>query len=96
MFMLLTKRPQTLKNQRQKKEKKPEENTPITWKLKISPHSRENCLLDGRVVNQFDESASTFDIYEQIINLDVLTETLVQQSNRDLQENWSKSLTNVQ
>ena len=32
-------------------EKKPEENTPITWKLKIFPHSQENCLFEGRVVN---------------------------------------------
>ena len=43
----------------------------------MSQHSRENCLLEGRVANQFDKSASAFDIYEQIIYLDVLIEILV-------------------
>ena len=76
--MLLTKGPQTLNNQRQtKREKNPEESTPITWKCNVSSHSRENYLLEGRVANQFDKSASAFDIYEQILNLDVLIEILV-------------------
>ena len=47
-----------------KKRKKPEENTRITWKRNVSPHSLENCLLEGSVFFQFDESASAFDIYE--------------------------------
>ena len=65
MSMLLTKGPYTLKNEWQtKKRKKPEENTPITWKRNVSPHYRENCLLEGRVFYQFDKSASGFDIYE--------------------------------
>ena len=78
-----------------KKEKNPEESTPITWKCKISPHSQKNCLVEGRVVNQFDESASVFNIYEQIINLDILTEILGQQSNLYSQQNLRKFLTNV-
>ena len=61
------------------KRKKPEENTP--WKRNVSPHSRENCFLEGGVSYQFDESASTFNIYKQVINLDVLIEILVRQSN---------------
>ena len=31
----------------------------------------------GRVANQYNESASAFHIFEQIINLDFLTEILV-------------------
>ena len=64
-----------------KKRKKLEESTPITSEHNVSPHSLENCLLEGRVSYQFDENASDFDIYEQVINLYVLTEMLVQQSN---------------
>ena len=40
------------------------------------PHSRENCLLESGFSYQFYESASTFGIYEQVINLDVLNELL--------------------
>ena len=47
-----------------KKRKKTEESTLLIWKRNVSPHSREYCLLDGRVASQFDESASTFDTYE--------------------------------
>ena len=32
-----------------KKRWNPEENTPISWKCNVSPHSRENCLLEGGV-----------------------------------------------
>ena len=39
--------------------------------------SQENCILEGRVANLIDKSASAFDIYEQIINLDVLIEIRV-------------------
>ena len=39
----------------------------------------------GRNSYQFDKSASAFDIYKQIINLDILIEILVQQSNLYLQ-----------
>ena len=78
MSILLTKEPHTLNNYRQRKrQKKPEESTPITWKRKVSLHSQENCLLEGRVANQFDKSASAFNIFEQIINLDVLIEILI-------------------
>ena len=31
------------------KRKRPEENTFIIWKCNVSPHSQENCLLDGGV-----------------------------------------------
>ena len=61
---------------KQKERKKPEENTPVTWKRKVSLYSQENCLLKGRVANQFGKSASAFNIFEQIIILDVLIEIL--------------------
>ena len=64
-----------------KKKKNREENTRITQKCSVSPDSRENCLFDGEVSYQFDESASASYIYEQVINLYVLTRFVVQQSN---------------
>ena len=54
----------------------------------------ENFPLEGRVANQFDESPSAFDIYEEVINLDILIEILVQQSNLYSQQNWRKFCTN--
>ena len=56
-----------------KKRKKTEESTPITWTRNVSSLSRKNCLFEGRAANQFDKSASDFDIYEQIINLDFIS-----------------------
>ena len=44
---------------------------------RFSTFSRE----EGRVIRPFDASASGFDIYEKILNLDVLIEILVQKSN---------------
>ena len=63
-----------------KKRKKPEENSLITWKRNVSPHSQESYLLEDRDFYQLDEGAPAFNVYEQFINLDVLTELLVQQS----------------
>ena len=67
--MLLTKEQHTRNRDKKKKEKSPEESTPITWKRNVSPQSREYCFLEGRVTNQFEESASAFDIYKQILIL---------------------------
>ena len=67
--MLLTKEQHTRTRDKQKKEKRPEESTPITWKRNVSPHSREYCFFEGRVTNQFEERASAFDIYKQILIL---------------------------
>ena len=81
-----------------KKKKSPDENTPITWKHNVPPHSLDtvlNCLFDGEVSFQFDESASAFDICEQVINLDVLAELLSQQSNLYSQQNGRNFLTNA-
>ena len=49
----------------------------------------------GDSCQQIWESASAFDIYEEIINIDVLIEILVQQSNLYSQQTWSKFLTNA-
>ena len=57
----------------------------IKWKRNVFPHSRENYLTEGGTAYQFDKSALGFDIYKQIINLDILIEILVQQSNLYLQ-----------
>ena len=62
--------------EKNKKRKTPEENTRShgNW---MSPHSRENYLLEGGVSYQFDESVPAFDIFEQVINLDVLIELII-------------------
>ena len=46
-------------------------------KLNDSEHSQENCLHEDGPPCKFDESPSAFNIYEQFVNLDVLTELLV-------------------
>ena len=79
-----------------KKRKKPEEITLITWKCKVSLHSRKHCLLEDGVFYQFDKSALAFDIYEQVLNLDVLIELLVQQSNLYSQQNGRNILARVE
>ena len=88
MSMLLAKGPHTLN-----KTKKPEENIPITWKCRASLHPWQNCLLQGKVSYQ---STLAFDIYEQVINHDVLTELLVQQSNLCFKQNRRNFLNNAQ
>ena len=77
-----------------KKRNKPEENTSITWKCNVFPHSQENCLFDSGVSCQFDKSASAFHVYEQVINLVVLIGLLVQQSNLYLEQNRRNFLSN--
>ena len=72
-----------------------EENTSITWKRNVSPHFRESCLFECGVSHQFDKSASAFDIFEKVINLNVLIQLLVQQNNLHLQHNGRNFLNNV-
>ena len=96
MPMLLMKEPHTLKNKKQKEKKAGTGNTLITWKCNISPHTQENCLLEGGIFYQFEESASALDIYDQVINLDVLIELLAQQSNLYSQQDRRNFLTNVE
>ena len=52
-------------------------------------------FLEGRVANQFEESASVFNIYKQIFHLNLLMEIIVQQCNLYLQQILRKFLTNV-
>ena len=72
MSVLLVNGPHTKELETNKNRKKTEEDSPITWKRNVSPHSRENFLLEGGFFYQFDESTSVFDVYEQVINRDVL------------------------
>ena len=78
-----------------KEKNKPEQSTPITWKHNVSPHYPEYCFLEGSIANQFQKSASAFDIYEQIINLNLLIEILVQQINLYWPQNWMNFVTNA-
>ena len=53
-----------------KKRKKTQKNsTPITCKCNVSPHSREYCLLEGRVANQFDESVQILMLVNKLLML---------------------------
>ena len=72
MSVLLLNGSHTKELETNKNRKKTEEDSPITWKRNVSPHSRENFLLEGGFFYQFDESTSVFDVYEQVINRDVL------------------------
>ena len=79
-----------------KNRKNPEENNPDHMeKQRFSTFSRKLYCWE-RCFNQFDKSISTFDIYEQVINLDVLIELLVQQSNLHSQQNGRTFLANVE
>ena len=52
-------------------------------------------FLEGSVANQFEESASAFNIYKQIFHLNLLIEIIVQQCNLYLQHILRKFLTNA-
>ena len=51
------------------------------WRPKIALNIREECNLVGEVYHQLKESASSLEVYEKVVNLDVLIELLVTQSN---------------
>ena len=52
-------------------------------------------FLEDRVANQFEESASAFNIYKHIFHLNLLIEIIVQQCNLYLQQILRKFLTNA-
>ena len=54
-----------------------------------------DCLPERRVANQFEKSVSAFDNYEQVINLDVLIEILVQQSNLSIRNKTGGSFSPI-
>ena len=53
----------------EKRKKTQKNSTPITWKCNVSPHSREYCLLEGRVANQFDESVQILMLVNKLLML---------------------------
>ena len=56
------------------------------WRRNIAPNIREECNLVGEICHQLKESASSLEVYE-VVNLDVLIELLVTQSNLYSQPN---------
>ena len=57
------------------------EEVQFQWRRNIAPNIREECNFVGEVYHQLKESASPLEVYEKVVNLDVLIELLVTQSN---------------
>ena len=62
----------------------------MSFLLKGGPHT-----IEDKVFYQFDGSSSALDICKQIINIDVVIQLLVQQSNLYLQQNGRNFLTDA-
>ena len=64
-----------------KNSKRKLEEVQFQWRRNIAPNIREECNFVGEVYHQLKESASPLEVYEKVVNLDVLIELLVTQSN---------------
>ena len=71
------------------------EEVQFQWRCNISPNIREDWNLVGEVCHQSKESASPLEVYEKVVNLDVLIEFLVTQSNLYSQQNGRHFITNT-
>ena len=69
------------------------EEVQFQWRRSIAPNIREECNLVGEVCHQLKESASPLEVYEKVVNLDVLIELLVTQSNLYSQQNGRHFIT---
>ena len=81
------------KEQRKNSKRKLEE-VQFQWRRNIAPNIREECNLGGEVCHQLKESALPLEVYEKVVNLDVLLELLVTQSNLYSQQNGRYFITN--
>ena len=71
------------------------EEVQLQWRRSIAPNIREECNVVGEVYHQLKESASPLEVYEKVVNLDVLLiELLVTQSNLYSQQNGCHFITN--
>ena len=67
--------------EQEKNSKSKLEEVQFQWRRNIAPNIREECNFVGEVYHQLKESASPLEVYEKVVNLDVLIELLVTQSN---------------
>ena len=77
-----------------KKLKSKLEEVQYQWRCNIAPNIRKECILVGKVCLQLKESASHLDVYETVVNLNVLIEFLFIQTNLYLQQNSCHFITN--
>ena len=77
-----------------KNSKRKLEEVQFQWRRNIAPNIREECNFVGEVYHQLKESASPLEVYEKVVNLDVLIELLVTQSNLYSQLNGHHFITN--
>ena len=70
------------------------EEIQFQWRHNIACNIREEYNLAGEVCHQLKESASPLEVYEKVVNLDVLIELLVTQSNLYSQQNGHHFVTN--
>ena len=63
------------------------------WRPKIALNIREECNLVAEVSHQLKKSTLPLDVYEKAVNLDVLIEVLVTQSNLYSQQNGRHFIT---
>ena len=78
---------------REKNLKNKIEELQFQWRRDIAPNIRKECNLVGEICHQLKESASPLELYE-VVNLDVLIELLVIQSNLYSQPNGRYFITN--
>ena len=69
------------------------EELQFQWRRDIAPKIRKQCNFVGEICHQLKESASPLEVYE-VVNLDVLIELLVTQSNLYSQPNGRYFITN--
>ena len=70
------------------------EEVQFQWRRNIAPKIKEKFNLVGEVCHQLKESTSPLKVYEKVVNLDVLIELLVTQSNLNSQQNGRHFITN--
>ena len=70
------------------------EEIQFQWRHNIARNIREEYNLAGEVCHQLKESASPLEVYEKVVNLDVLIELLVTQSDLYSQQNSHHFITN--
>ena len=70
------------------------EEVQFQWRRNIASNIREDWNLVGKVCHRLKESASPLEVYEKVVDLDLLIELLVTQSNLSSQQNNRHFITN--
>lgn len=81
-------------NNQQPTSSKSKSNETLKWKKSFKSHDKKKCSLEGTVKKIFPELVKPMEVYEQVLNLDILVELLVAESNLYAQQKGRKFLTN--